>query len=176
MKVLLLSLAVLLAGATISQAAPTVFNVTLTGAAEVAAGMPGDPNGIGNGTYTFDPDADTISWILNYSNMNGTSFNGYHIHGPATTSQSVGVYRGFTINAGATPPNGTLSGTLTVTDDPALSTKIDTILAAPHMYYVNLHSQPNFAGGAIRAQLPEPTTLTLLACGAMGLMIRRRKI
>jgi len=32
-----------------------------------------------------------------------------------------------------------------------------------------------FPGGAIRSQLPEPATMTLLVCGVLGLSIRRKR-
>ena len=165
--------------ASVVSAAATTINVTMTGQAEPFSNGTlgaGDLGASGNASYTFDPDADTISWLVNYTGLQGTSLTGFHIHGPNATPTSINsVYRGFTINPGAVPPAGTLSGILTTADDAALGGKIDTILGNPSGFYVNIHTTV-FPGGAIRAQLPEPATLTLLACGAMGLMIRRRKI
>jgi len=156
-----------------------VINVQMTGEKEpfskgtLGAGSLG---GSAVGTLTLNPDNDTISWLLTYNNIQGTAFTGFHIHGQATTTQNVGIFRGFPTPTAQTPPSGLLSGSIDTTFDPDLGNKIDTILGAGlERWYVNLHTTA-FPGGAVRSQLPEPTTLTLLACGAMGLMIRRRKI
>ena len=179
MRKLLAAAVVVFLFASVVSAASTTINVTMTGQAEPFVNGTlgaGDLGASANASYTFDPDADTISWLVNYNGLQGSSLTGFHIHGPnATPTSTNAVYRGFTLNAGAVPPAGTLSGLLTTADDATLGSKIDTILANPSGFYVNIHTNM-FPGGAIRAQLPEPTTLTLLACGAMGLMVRRRKI
>src|ERR1044072_7135883 len=88
-------------------AAPVVINVDMTGGKE--------PNGSGGlnagslgshatGTVTLDPDNDTISWFLNTTAIQGTSFTRFHIHGPvpnpATLLTNVPVYRGFPTPSG----------------------------------------------------------------------------
>src|SRR6266699_2307434 len=85
-------------------AAATTINVTMTGFKEPSGG---DNGGTGNGSFTFDPDADTISWLLIYSCLQGSCWTGFHIHGPnATETGNFPVYRGFTITPGQTPPSG----------------------------------------------------------------------
>ena len=163
-------------------AAPVVINVDMTGEKE--------PNGSGvlgagslgshaTGTVTLDPDADTISWFLQTTAIQGTSFTGFHIHGPvptpATLTTNVPVYRGFPTPAGNPGTPMTISGSIDLSFDADLGNKIDNILGNLTGSYINLHTN-TFGGGAVRSQLPEPATLSLLACGAMGLMIRRRKI
>ncbi|HEV8292002.1 MAG TPA: CHRD domain-containing protein [Tepidisphaeraceae bacterium] len=177
-KLLAVAIVVFLSASVVSAAA-TAINVTMTGQAEPFSNGTlgaGDLGASGNASYTFDPDADTISWLVNYSGLQGSSLTGFHIHGPNATTTSInGVYRGFPVNPGAAPPSGTLSGTLTTSDDAALGSKIDTILANPGGFYVNIHTNI-FPGGAIRAQLPEPATMAVLACAAIGWMMRRRRI
>src|SRR6266446_8304161 len=163
MRKLLAAAVVVVMFASIASAATTI-NVLMTGLAEPFANGTlgaGDLGASGNGSFTFDPDADTISWLVNYNGLQGTSLTGFHIHGPNATPTSINaVYRGFPINPGAVPPSGTLSGILTTADDATLGSKIDTILANPAGFYVNIHTNV-FPGGAIRAQLPEPASLTL---------------
>jgi len=172
--------AILLCGvASYVSAAPIVIPVDMTGEKEPFSNGTLGAGSLGShatGTFTIDPDADTISWLLDYNSIQGSSFTGFHIHGPASTTQNVGVYRGFPTPGGNPSAGGQLSGTIDKVFDPDLGNKIDTILGAGlQNWYVNLHTNI-FGGGAVRSQLPEPATLTLLACGAMGLMIRRRKI
>ena len=137
----------------------------------------GDPDGIATGTVTLDPNADTVTWDFNYSNISGAAISGFHIHGPgATPTTNVGIIIGFPLSS-TTVPNGTQTGTLmpggSVTD---LGTKIDQVLANPSQFYINLHSSGagGFPGGAVRATLPEPTALALLGITALGLLRRRR--
>jgi hypothetical protein len=163
-------------------AAPTVIQVDMTGEKEPFSNGTLGNGSLGShatGTVTLDPDNDTISWLLQTTPIQGTSFTGFHIHGPipvaATTTTNVGVYRGFPTPSGNPGTPMTLSGTIDLAFDADLSNKIDNILGNLNGAYINLHTNA-FPGGAVRSQLPEPTTLTLLACGAMGLMMRRRKI
>ena len=174
----LLAAILLCAVASYASAAPVVINVEMTGEKEPFANGTlgaGSLGGSAVGTFTLNPDNDTISWLLNYNNIQGTSFTGFHIHGPATTTQNTSVYRGLPTPS-QLPPSGTLSGSIDTTFDPDLGNKIDNIIGTGlEKWYVNLHTT-SFPGGAVRSQLPEPTTLTLLSVGAMGLLIRRGKI
>jgi len=178
----LLAAIVLCAVASYASAAPVVINIDMTGEKEPngSGGLNGGSLGShATGTLTLDPDADKISWFLETTAISGTSFTGFHIHGPvptpATLTTNVGVYRGFPTPSGNPGTPMTLSGSIDLTFDPDLGNKIDNILGNLTGAYINLHTN-TFGGGAVRSQLPEPATLTLLACGAMGLMIRRRKI
>lgn len=164
------AVALLLSLAAWTQAA-TTFNVTMTGAAEVSnAGVlgVGDPDALGVGTITLDPDLDKISWHIEYTNVDGTALTGFHIHGPdATLITNKPVYQNLGFSP-STPPSGMLMGEVT-----NVGAQIDTILANPGGFYLNLHSSA-FPAGAIRGQLPEPASLGLLGLGAMALLRRRR--
>jgi CHRD domain-containing protein/PEP-CTERM motif-containing protein len=178
----LLAVIVLCAVASYASAAPVVISVDMTGEKEPFANGTLGNGSLGShatGTVTLDPDNDTISWLLNTTTIQGSSFTGFHIHGPipvaATTTTNVGVYRD-SPTPGTNPGTPqTLSGTIDLAFDSDLGNKIDNILGNLNGAYINLHTN-TFPGGAVRSQLPEPTTLTLLACGAMGLLMRRRKI
>src|SRR5438128_12225481 len=104
MRKLLAGAFVVVMFASIASAATTI-NVLMTGQAEPFANGTlgaGDLGASGNGSFTFDPDADTISWLVNYNGLQGTSLTGFHIHGTnATTTSSNGVYHGVTMNPGA---------------------------------------------------------------------------
>ncbi|MGH2489724.1 MAG: CHRD domain-containing protein [Candidatus Limnocylindria bacterium] len=107
----------------------------LTGAAEVPG--PGDADATGTAIIVVVPALDRVCWMLSWENVDGTVVAA-HIHGPATTSQAAGVLVPLSVN----PPFGC------TTDSDA-----DAIAANPGNYYVNVHSSPNFPGGAIRGQL-----------------------
>ena len=169
----------LFAVASYALAAPVVINVDMTGEKEPFSNGTLGAGSLGShatGTVTLDPDADTISWLLQTTPIQGNSFVGFHIHGPATTTQNVGVYRGFPTPSGNPGTPMTLSGSIDKVFDPDLGNKIDNILATGlDRWYINLHTD-TFGGGAVRSQLPEPASLTLLAVGAIGLLRRRRSI
>jgi hypothetical protein len=73
-------------------------------------------------------------------------------------------------------PNGTLTsgGAL-----PFTGSLIDQVLADPTDFYLNLHTDGDFGGGfplgAIRGQLPEPASMSLMAIGGLALLRRRRR-
>src|SRR5688572_17755124 len=162
-------------------AAETTYTIFADGESEVtAAGVPnqGDLDGsaigtitLNNGTGAGSTGSATIN--LTVALIDGT-FSGHHIHqAPATTTGSIVVDFGnpSTILTG-TPTAGTLSGT--ITGLPAAT--ITTIFGNPAGFYYNLHSTPNFPGGAVRDQLtvvPEPGTTALFIAGACGMVIRR---
>jgi hypothetical protein len=144
----------------------------MTGSQEVP---PADVDGYATGTITLDAalNGGTISWSINYYNIDGTSLSGFHIHGPIVPpNPSAGVYVGLGVGS-STPPTGLLSGSVT-----GVATQINQILGTPNLhqfYYLNLHSQPTWPGGAVRGPLPEPATLTLLGA-SIPLFLRRRRI
>jgi hypothetical protein len=143
----------------------TVIRVTMTGAQEVwnspACAPPtvcGDPAASGTAQIIVSPAADRVCFNLKWSDINGDVW-GAHIHGPATTSQAVGIVVPFLMLTPGADDN--LSGTDQVAGCVAAApvsagsseTWADRIAANPSMFYVNVHSFPNFNPGAIRAQL-----------------------
>jgi hypothetical protein len=151
------------------------FNIFADGAKEVAAdGTPnqGDPDGsaigtilLDNGTGSGNTGFATIN--LSLSMINGV-LSGHHIHqAPATTTGPIVIDFGNpnTILTG-TPMSGTLSGT--ITGLPAAT--ITSIFANPTNFYYNLHSTPEYPAGAVRDQIPEPSSIAILACGSVALL------
>jgi hypothetical protein len=137
-------------------AVPVEFVVPLDGAQEVPG--PGDPDGMGTAFLSIETDTLTIDWDISVSNID-FPLTGIHIHvGPA------GVEGPIVLDF-----NNQLSGSGLM--DPVLA----AVLASPSNYYVNVHNQP-FPAGAIRGQIPEPTTISLMALGLAGLLSRRRAL
>lgn len=138
---------------------PVVFNIALNGFNEVdAGGNPGagDPDGSGLAVLIIDPNTLTIDWNFTVSNIL-LPLTGAHIHqAPAGVNGAVVV-----------DFNAQLSGSGLF--DPDLA----NVLANPTGFYVNLHNQ-DYPGGAIRGQIPEPATLSLLGLGGLLVMRRRR--
>ena len=162
-----------------ARAASVTYNINANGAAEVTSGgVPnqGDPNGLAVGTLTLDNgtgSGNTGSAVINLtvSNINGT-FSGHHIHNaPSTTTGPIVLDFGnpTTILTG-TPTSGTLSGTITGLP----SATIINVFATPINFYYNLHTTPDFPGGAVRHQLPEPGAMSLLALAGLAALRRRR--
>jgi hypothetical protein len=156
------------------------FNLTLLGANEPnASGQlgQGDADGSATGFVSLDPGTDMVMWEFTYHNITGDAISGFHIHGPnATPTTNTGIYIGFPLSS-ITTPDGTQSGMLMTSDIPDLGTRIDTVLANPSGFYVNMHSSGagGFPGGAVRATLPEPGAVALLAVAGLGLLRRRRR-
>jgi hypothetical protein len=172
-------LAAMLAVAATTHAQARTFNVTMLGANEPnSSGQlgQGDPDAIGTGSITLDPVSDMVTWTVDYQNISGQAISGFHIHGPnATPTTNTGIYIGFPLST-TNVPNGTQTGMLMTSDIPDLGARIDTVLANPSGFYVNMHSSGTggFPGGAIRATLPEPGAVGLLAVVGLGLLRRRR--
>lgn len=162
---------VALAPAARGLAASATFALGMTGANEVLPTV-GDPDGFANGTITLDDVSGMISWNITYGNLDPT-LSGFHIHGPASASQSAGILIG--LGTATTGGPGTLISSIVAT--PA---NVAQVLGNPSNFYVNIHTQGTFAGGAVRDQLgtlvPEPATAALVACGlaAIGACRRRR--
>lgn len=168
-----------LAFAATAQAQSRTFNVTMLGANEPnAAGDlgQGDPDGQATGFVTLDPATDMVTWDFDYTNISGERISGFHIHGPnATPTTIVGVFIGFPLSSTAVPA-GEQTGMLMSDTIPDIGSRIDQVLANPQGFYLNLHSSGvgGFPPGAVRAQLPEPGALGLLAVAGLGMLRRRR--
>ena len=144
----------------------SVIRVTMSGDQEVwnnpACAPPlvcGDPDASGTAQIVVSPAADRVCFNLKWSDINGDVW-GAHIHGPATTSQAVGIVVGFLMLTPGAEDN--LSGTDSVAgcveaapvSEGSSETWADRIAANPSMFYVNVHSTV-YGPGAIRAQLGE---------------------
>ena len=118
------------------------FSTTLTGAAEVPG--PGDPDASGSASLRLNPGLGEVCFEISWADVDGEVFAS-HIHvGDATVAGPVVV----------TLFTGSFAGTGSVSD--CVSADRELILAItqdPANYYVNVHSRPNFPGGAIRGQL-----------------------
>jgi len=153
--VLLLLVTVAVAGAA-SQRAFTA-KLTLTGDQEVIGTtcapptVCGDPDAVGTAKVQIVPALDRVCVSIDWTGIDGSVW-GAHIHGPATTQQAAPILVPFLMLTPGAP--GNLAG-----DDSlemcATSTFADAIAANPSMYYLNVHSFPNFNPGAIRAQLSD---------------------
>jgi hypothetical protein len=185
------ALAGLVSIATPTHAALKFYNVTLNGANEAP---PNASLGTGVGLVTIDTTLSLMTVTVNFSGLTGTVTNS-HIHAATTTA--------FTGTAGVatqTPtffgfPSGVTAGTYTNTFNmldtasynPAyvtanggnVTTAFGALLSAMDggKAYWNIHTT-SVPAGEIRGFLvaaPEPTTLSLLALGGMGVFLRRRK-
>lgn len=116
------------------------FIVTLTGAAEVPG--PGDPDGAGTAILRLNQGQGIISFEITVSNITLPA-TGAHIHvGAANQAGPVVV--------GLTPPDATGYSSGEVNVDPDL---IKAIRQNPENYYVNVHTLPLYAAGAVRGQI-----------------------
>src|SRR5262245_29557975 len=141
------------------QAEATIINfvVPLSGANEVPAGS-GDPDGTGTATLTIDDVALSISWSITTSNITLPIFLD-HIH------------------QGAAGVNGpvVIDFSSQLVGGPIFDADVANVLANPSGFYVNVHTN-DFQGGAIRGQVPEPGTATLLLLGLCAIGAARRRV
>ena len=116
------------------------FTTALTGAAEVPG--PGDPDGSGTALLRLNRGLGQVCFELSVSDITLPA-TAAHIHvGTATEAGPVVV--------GLLPPDasGTSSGCVSADAD-----LIKAILQNPENYYVNVHTVPLYAAGAVRGQL-----------------------
>jgi hypothetical protein len=151
--------------------ASATFVLSMDGTQEVAPTV-GDPDGLATGTITLDDVSGMVSWSIAYSNLEPT-LSGFHIHGPgAPFGTSAGVF----IGLGTTTTGG--AGTL-INSIVAPAASVAQVLASPANFYVNLHTTPTHAGGAVRDQLgtliPEPTAASLGTMAVIAIVRRRRR-
>ena len=116
------------------------FTTTLTGAAEVPG--PGDPDGSGTASITLNPGLEEVCFELFVSNITLPA-TGAHIHviGPLGFGPVV---------VGLVPPDATGTSSGCVSADREL---IKAIMQNPENYYVNVHTLPLYAAGAVRGDL-----------------------
>ena len=140
-------LALALAGP--ASAAPTgVLRLTLTGDQEATPtcappDVCGDPDAIGGMILIINPNNDTVCFLTRWTGIDGTVVAA-HIH-----LAPVGVPGAVVIPLFS----GTFDGTDQLRGCVDANGLADAILANPSAYYVNIHSSPNYPGGAIRSQL-----------------------
>jgi len=119
------------------------FSTTLTGAQEAPG--PGDANATGQAEIVLNQGQKQVCFDISWADVDGVVFAG-HIHIAPVGSPGPIVVPLFTGSfAGTDTVSGCVQGV-----DKAL---IKAIRQDPAAYYVNVHSQPNFPGGAIRGQL-----------------------
>lgn len=114
----------------------TLFTAWMTGDREVPA-VTTPATGFG----TFVLEGNTLSYDITYSGLLAPASAG-HIHGPASSTQSVGVLEPF---AGVNGTSGRLTGVITLTDSERTN-----VLAG--QTYANIHTSIN-PGGEIRGQI-----------------------
>ena len=119
------------------------LSTALMGAAEVPG--PGDPDATGQADLRLNQGQGEICFEIGWADVDGDVFAG-HIHvAPAGIAGPVVV----TLFTGSFAGTDSVSG-CTQNVDPEL---IKAIRQDPSAYYVNVHSRPNFPGGAVRGQL-----------------------
>jgi hypothetical protein len=123
-----------------ARAGGTRLTTTLTGAAVVPG--PGDPDGSGTAILRLNPGKRTVCWELAVSSITLPA-TGAHIH--AATATEAGPVVVF-----LTPPDATGTSSRCVTASRDL---IQDIIRNPEQYYVQVHTVPLYAAGALRGQL-----------------------
>jgi hypothetical protein len=103
---------------------------------------PGDPDGIGRAVITINDAANTLCVDLQFTNVTLPT-TGFHIHlaPPGVAGPIVVPF--------ANPTTNQFHQCVVVENEALL----DNIAANPGQYYINLHTQPLYAAGAIRGQL-----------------------
>jgi hypothetical protein len=118
------------------------LTTALTGAQEAPG--PGDPDATGTATLRLNPGLGEVCFDVSWANVDGEVFAS-HIHvAPAGSPGPIVV----TLFTGSFAGTDSMSGCVTADRD-----LIKAIIQDPAAYYVNVHSRPDFPGGAIRGQL-----------------------
>ena len=138
-----LTVAVAVAGVAVADDGGRPLSTTLTGAEEAPG--PGDPDATGQADLTLNQGQNEVCFDISWNDVDGTVFAG-HIHVGAAGAPGPVVVTLFT---------GTFAGTDSVSGcaQDVDAELIKAIRQDPAAYYVNVHSRPNFPGGAVRGQL-----------------------
>jgi hypothetical protein len=123
-----------------ARADDAILKAHLTGADERPG--PGDADATGDAKIYIDDDTNKLCLSLTFAGVDGT-LSGLHIHfaPPASPGPVVIPF--------AVPAASPFFQCVAVPDEALL----DNLSVNPQQYYINLHSTPNFAAGAIRGQL-----------------------
>ena len=138
-----LAVVLTLAGVAAADDGGRPLSTTLTGAEEAPG--PGDANATGQADLTLNQGQNEVCFDISWADVDGTVFAG-HIHVGAAGDPGPVVVTLFT---------GTFAGTDSVSGcaQDVDAELIKAIRQDPTAYYVNVHSRPNFPGGAVRGQL-----------------------
>ena len=147
-----------------AQAAIIALNSNIDCAQAGACGAGG--TGTGTGLMTLDDVTNLLSWNISWSGLSGSELFA-HFHGPALPGFTAGVE----VTIFASPQGSPAIGSTTISD----GQETDLLNG---LWYINIHTSPNFGGGEIRGQvnvIPIPAAAYLLA-SALGLLgwIRRK--
>jgi len=124
---------------------PSTFIAALNGASEVP------PKAVlGTGNASIVKNGATYTYTVTYTGMTG-ALTAAHIHGPAAVGVNASPI--VTFNTTGAAATGTLTGTFTATDNPAVisTDSLDKLMTSGNAY-VNLHTAANIPG-EIRGQL-----------------------
>jgi hypothetical protein len=138
-----LALALAMAGVATAADGGRPFSTPLTGAEEAPAA--GDPDATGQADLRLNQGQRRVCFDISWADVDGEVFAA-HIHeGPAGEAGPIVV----------TLFEGSFAGTDAVDDcvEDVDRSLIKAIRKDPSAYYVNVHSQPDFPGGAVRGQL-----------------------
>jgi hypothetical protein len=119
------------------------LSTTLTGAEEFPG--PGDPDATGQANLRLNQGKERVCFDISWTGIDGTVFAG-HIHNAAAGVAGPIVV---TLFMGSFTGTDAVSGCVENVDRGL----IKAIRKDPTDYYVNVHSQPSFANGAVRGQL-----------------------
>ena len=175
MKIRMILAALLCSAALVS--AQSLFTATLTPDQDGGGGR------TGSGFVNLTLNGTTLTLSGSYSGLSALA-NNAHIHGP---SGPFPASAGVLYNLGNTivPLNvtgGNISGTVSLVPLQSGAYTVQEQLddLNNQLWYINIHSVGQFAGGEIRGQIvpvPEPSTWVLMGFGAIGLLwsVRRKK-
>ena len=138
-----LALALAMAGVATAAEGGRPLSTPLTGAEE--APDPGDPDATGQADLRLNQGQERVCFDISWADVDGEVFAG-HIHeAPAGVAGDIVV----TLFTGSFAGTDAVDGCAEDVD----RSLIKAIRKDPSEYYVNVHSQPDFPGGAVRGQL-----------------------
>ena len=123
-------------------AAPTSFQVPLSGAQQVP---PVQTTGNGAANLTYDPATRVVTWSITYSGLS-SPVTMAHFHGPAESGKNANVQ--VWLSKQGSPVESPIKGEATLTPEQAQQFTAGE-------WYVNVHTQAH-PGGEIRGQVVPP--------------------